>query len=77
MKLKYSVHDTKEEAEAENTRLMGLLGIPDGKGTTAYGVPEERDGKWVFRVKEAGTWKADHIAENVQELEEPEPPEPS
>ena len=71
--MKYSVHTTKEEAEAENQRLMGLLGIPDGKGTTNYGIPEERDGKWLIRVKEQGPWKADHIAENAQFTEEPEP----
>lgn len=71
--MKYSVHTTKESAEAENQRLMGLLGIPDDKGTTNYAIPEERDGKWLLRVKESGTWKADDIAENVQFIEEPEP----
>lgn len=71
--MKYSVHDTKEEAEAENQRLMGLLGIPDGKGTTSYGTPESRDGKWLLRVKEEGPWKADDIAENVQSIEEVAP----
>ena len=71
--MKYSVHTTKTAAEAENQRLMGLLGIPDGKGTTRYGTPEKRGSKWLLRVKESGTWKADDIAENVQFIEEPEP----
>jgi hypothetical protein len=74
--MKYSVHTTKAKAETENQRLMGLLGIPDGKGTLRYGIPEQRDGKWLFRIKESGTWKADDVAENVEFLEEPEPAEP-
>ena len=69
--MKYSVHDTQAEAEAENTRLEGLLSIPSGT-TTIYGVPEERDGKWLLRVKEQGTWKCDHLATNVQEIEDTE-----
>ena len=71
--MKYSVHTTKAKATAENTRLMGLLGIPDGKGTTIYGTPEKRNSKWLLRVKEEGPWKADDIAENVQFIEEPDP----
>ena len=71
--MKYSVHTTKAKAEAENKRLMGLLGIPDGKGTKKYGIPVKRDGKWLLRVKEIGTWKADDIAENVEDIEEPTP----
>jgi hypothetical protein len=75
--MKYSVHTTKTKATAENKRLMALLGIPDGKGTDNYGVPEKRDGKWLLRVKESGHWKADDIAENVEFIEEttPELPE--
>ena len=71
--MKYSVHTTEANAEAENQRLMGLLGIPDGRGTTSYGTPELRDGQWLLRVKETGTWKADDIAENVQFIEEADP----
>ena len=71
--MKYSVHTTKANATAENKRLMGLLGIPDGKGTTTYNVPEKRGGKWLLRVKDNGQWKADDIAENVEEIEEPLP----
>jgi hypothetical protein len=66
--MKYSVHDTESEALAENERLMGLLGIPDDEGTIKYGQPIEIDGKWCLRVKEVGTWKADHLAINVQEI---------
>ncbi len=69
--MKYSVHTTKVKASTENQRLMGLLGIPDGSGTITYGVPEKRDGKWLLRVKESGPWKADDIAENVEDIEEP------
>lgn len=69
--MKYSVHDTQEEAEAENTRLMGLLGIPNG-ATTTYAIPEEREGKWLLRVKEQGPWKADHLAINVQDISDTE-----
>ena len=74
--MKYSVHTTKAKAEAENQRLMGLLGIPDGKGTLRYGIPEERDGKWLVLVKEQGPWKADDVAANVEFIEEPEPEQP-
>jgi len=70
--MKYSVHTTKAKATAENKRLMGLLGIPDGKGTKIYSIPEKRDGKWLLPIAESGTWKADDIAENVEEIEDPE-----
>lgn len=52
---------------------MGLLGIPDGKGATTYNEPVKRDGKWLLRVKDHGQWKADDIAENVEEIAEPLP----
>jgi hypothetical protein len=71
--MKYSVHTTKAKATAENKRLMGLLGIPDGKGATTYNEPVKRDGKWLLRVKDHGQWKADDIAENVEEIAEPLP----
>tara|TARA_R110002020_G_scaffold74979_2_gene191246 strand:+ start:494 stop:706 length:213 start_codon:yes stop_codon:yes gene_type:complete len=70
--MKYSVHTTKTKAEAENARLMEELGIPDEKGTLNYGIPEKSGSKWLLRVKESGPWKADHIAVNVQFIEEPE-----
>jgi hypothetical protein len=65
--MKYSVHNTEEEALAENERLKQLLGIPDDAGTVEYAIPVEADGQWLLRVKEEGTWKADHLAVNVQE----------
>lgn len=66
--MKYSVHSTEEEALAENERLKELLGIPDGEGTLEYSTPLESDGQWLLRVKEEGTWKADHLAVNVQDI---------
>jgi len=66
--MKYSVHNTEEEALAENERLKQLLGIPDGEGTLEYSVPKESEGQWLLRVKEEGIWKADHLAVNVQEI---------
>lgn len=56
--MKYSIHNTQAEAESENERLEGLLGIPN-ETTTTYAIPEEHDGKWLIRVKEEGTWKCD------------------
>lgn len=68
--MKYSVHDTQAEAIDENERLMGLLGIPNDQGTTSYSTAEEKDGKWVLPLALEGTWKADHLALNVQDLPE-------
>lgn len=68
--MKYSVHDSQEEALAENERLMGLLGIPNNQGTSSYSIAEEKDGKWVLPIAAEGTWKADHLALNIQELPE-------
>ena len=68
--MKYSVHDSQEEALAENERLMGLLGIPNNQGTSSYSTAEEKDGKWVLSIATEGTWKADHLALNIQELPE-------
>ena len=68
--MKCSVFNTEDEAKAENTRLMGLLGIPDEKGTETYAIPENRDGKWILKLAEQGTWKADHIALNVEEIDD-------
>lgn len=67
--MKYSVHATEEEAQAEINRIEGLLGIPTAN-TSIYATPEEVDGQWRFLVKESGQWKCDDIASNVQEIEE-------
>lgn len=71
--MKYSVHSTEEEAQAEIGRIESVLGIPSGE-TTRYAVPEQITEGWVFRVKESGQWRCDHIAANIQEINiDPEP----
>ena len=70
--MKYSIHDTKEESDAEIARVEAYLGIPT-VGTIKYADSEQVDGKWRFRVKESGQWKVDDVAENVQFVEEPSP----
>lgn len=67
--MKYSVHSTQAEAEAEITRIEAYLGIPTA-GTTKYADAEEVNGQWRFRVKESGPWKCDDVASNVVEVEE-------
>jgi len=64
--MKYSVHSTQAEAEAEIERIEAYLGIPT-VGTIRYAEPEEVEGQWRFRVKESGPWKCDHVANNVVE----------
>jgi hypothetical protein len=71
--MKYSVHSTEAEAQAEISRVESVLGIPSGK-TTQYAVPEQITEGWGFRVKESGQWRCDHIASNIQDIEiEPDP----
>ena len=71
--MKYSVHSTEEEAQAEISRIESVLGIPSGE-TARYAVPEQISEGWGFRVKEVGQWKCDHIASNIQEINiDPEP----
>jgi len=67
--MKYSVHSTQEEAQAEITRIEAYLGIPT-VGTIRYATPEEVDGQWRFRAKETGPWKCDDVANNVVEIED-------
>lgn len=64
--MKYSVHSTEVEAQAEITRIEAYLGIPT-IGTIKYAEPEESEGSWRFRVKEGGPWKCDDVAANVVE----------
>jgi hypothetical protein len=64
--MKYSIHSTEAEAEAEITRIEAYLGIPT-LGTIQYAEPEELEGQWRFRVKESGPWKCDNVATNVVE----------
>ena len=71
--MKYSVHSTEAEAQAEINRIESILGIPSGE-TTQYAVPEQITEGWGFRVKESGQWRCDHIASNIQDVEiEPDP----
>ena len=71
--MKYSVHSTEEEAQAEINRVESVLGIPSGE-TTQYAVPEQITEGWGFRVKESGQWRCDHIASNIQDVKiEPDP----
>ena len=67
--MKYSIHSTEEEAQAEIDRIEAYLGIPT-VGTIRYGIPEEVDGQWRFCTKEIGTWKCDDVAINVVEIED-------
>lgn len=71
--MKYSVHSTEAEAQAEINRVESVLGIPSGE-TIQYAVPEQITEGWGFRVKESGQWRCDHIASNIQDVEiEPDP----
>lgn len=72
MIMKYSIHGTQAEAEAEITRIEAYLGIP-AVGTIRYAEPEEVEGQWRFRVKVQGDWKCDDVAQNVVEMEEETP----
>lgn len=67
--MKYSVHSTQSEAQAEIDRIEAYLGIPT-VGTIQYAETEEVDGQWRFRVKETGSWKCDDVAVNVVEIED-------
>jgi hypothetical protein len=67
--MKYSVHSTEAEAQEEIARIEAYLGIP-AVGTIKYAAAEEVDGQWGFRVKDSGPWKCDHVAANVQFIEE-------
>jgi len=64
--MKYSVHSTEAEAQAEINRIEAYLGIPT-LGTIKYADPEDVEGQWQFRVKESGHWKCDDVAANVVE----------
>jgi len=64
--MKYSVHATEAEAQAEIARIEAYLDIPTA-GTIKYAEPEEVEGEWRFRVKESGPWKCDDVAANIVE----------
>ncbi len=65
--MKYSVHDTQEEAEAELERIEAHFNIPNSSASV-YAFVEEVEGAYRFRVKDNGSWKCDDIAWNVQEV---------
>ncbi len=48
--MKYSVHSTEAEAQAEINRIEAYLGIPT-VGTIKYAEPEEVEGSGVFVLK--------------------------
>ena len=67
--MKYSIHSTEAEAQAEIERIEAYLGIPT-KGTIRYSEPEEINGKWRFYIREDGPWKCDHVADNLVDVDE-------
>lgn len=66
--MKYSIHNTREEAESELQSLDLHFNLPNDKAKS-YSTIEEVEGVFRFRVKEHGEWKADDIAANVSEVE--------
>ncbi len=66
--MKYSIHNTREEAESEQQSLDSHFNLPNNKAKS-YSTIEEVEGVFRFRVKENGEWKADDIASNVSEVE--------
>tara|TARA_R100000995_G_C3437780_1_gene101762 strand:+ start:167 stop:370 length:204 start_codon:yes stop_codon:yes gene_type:complete len=67
--MKYSVHDTQEEAEAELERIEAHFNIPNST-TSHYAFVEEVEGVYRFRVKDYGPWKCDDIAKKVESIED-------
>lgn len=66
--MKYSIHNTREEAESELQSLDSHFNLPNNQAAS-YSTIEEVDGVFRFRVKAHGQWKADNIAANVSEIE--------
>jgi hypothetical protein len=66
--MKYSIHNTQEEADSALQSLDSHFNLPNNKATS-YSTIEEVDGVFRFRVKDHGEWKADDIASNVSEVE--------
>ncbi len=71
--MKYTTFDTQSEAEAELSRIEGILGIPNGR-VKKYTDVEVISGKYALRLKESGSWKCDHIANGT--IIDYTPPEP-
>lgn len=66
--MKYSIHNTQEEAEIELQLLNTHFNLPN-ENAESYSTIEEVNGVFRFRVKDQGKWKADDIASNVSEVE--------
>jgi len=67
--MKYSKHNTQEEAKIELQSLNSHFNLPN-ENAKSYSTIEEVNGVFRFRVKDQGKWKADDIASNVWEVEE-------
>jgi hypothetical protein len=67
--MKYSIHNTQEEAQSELQSLNSHFNLPNEQAKS-YSTIEEVDGVFRFRVKDQGKWKADDIVSNVSEVEE-------
>ena len=67
--MKYSIHETQEQAQEVVNSIEAHLGIPN-EYAGVYAIPEEVDGQWRFRVKDTGPWKCDDVAVNVVEIED-------
>lgn len=66
--MKYSIHNTQEEAESELQSLELHFNLPNNNAKS-YSTIEKVDDVFRFRVKDHGEWKADDIASNVSEAE--------
>ena len=67
--MKYSVHDTQQEAEAELKRIETHFNIPNSNASN-YAFVKKVKGVYRFRVKDHGPWKCDDIAKKVQSIED-------
>ena len=61
--MKYLKFTAKKAASAKIKSLEKLLGIPDGKGTTAYCDPIKEGSAWVVPLKQHGPWKTVHLVD--------------
>jgi hypothetical protein len=66
--MKYSIHNTQEEAELELQLLNTHFNLPN-ENAKSYSIIQEAEGVFRFRVKDQGKWKADDIVSNVSEVE--------
>lgn len=64
--MKYSIHNTQEEAQSELESLNSHFNLPNEQAKS-YSTIEELEGVFRFRVKDQGKWKADDIVSNVSD----------